>query len=140
MSSQVLVLKPFQSFKLYLSSHIMLFPALIGFLNGFYFHSFICFLTVLTSVNYWKHPTYGFRRNLDIVMVYTNLLSHTRIVPLDYCNSYNSSIDILYYAVFFYISAVISGRYLGEKEMSSYFHYFFHIIINFSLINLYTDC
>ena len=36
-------------------------------------------LLLLTSVNYWRNPRYGFRRNLDIFVVALNLLWYSYV-------------------------------------------------------------
>eukprot|EP01134_Creolimax_fragrantissima_P000393 CFRG0393T1 len=33
-------------------------------------------MTLLCSINYWRHPTWGWRRNIDIAVAVCGLISH----------------------------------------------------------------
>jgi len=59
---------PFTESKyLLLSSCFFVYPSYIAYNRGNNIHSAIIFMIFLFSVNYWRNPTYGWRRNLDLI-------------------------------------------------------------------------
>ena len=78
-NKEVLVLERHHSQWIYYIGWISFIISLIGFYNGYYDTAFMVLSGFLTCINYWRHPTYGFRRNLDItvtiIVVSYNLLS-----------------------------------------------------------------
>ena len=132
------VLEPIHAIKLYVSSYFMLISSMTAINCGFFFHSLICIMTFLTSINYWVKPVYGIKRNLDIAMVMTNFLVHTH--TLEYCLSFQNSLEHLNIAIFFYVFAVFNGLYLHNQNRSSWSHFFFHVFVNTALVTLYIGC
>jgi len=65
--------KPFlskdQSDLLFWISFLILFTAIYAFIKRKYDISAICFIVFITSLNHWRDPQFGFRRNLDIAAV-----------------------------------------------------------------------
>lgn len=53
---------------LVLSSCSFLYPAYIGIQNSLYIHSFMLFVTVFISANYWRKATLGLRRTIDLIL------------------------------------------------------------------------
>jgi len=51
---------------LVLSSSFFLFPSMFAFYHHLYFHSFLLCSTSFISANYWRKPTYSWRRTLDL--------------------------------------------------------------------------
>ena len=90
----------------------------------------------LTSVNYWRNPTYSWRRNLDIVYVKTGL-------SYQIIRAYGSEYDKLYYIVVFLgISSYMLGIFYYKKKLywhSTYAHIMLHILGNISNIILYSS-
>lgn len=43
--------------------------AIYAFYKKKYDAFFLCVLITLTSLNHWKHPTFGINRNIDVVLV-----------------------------------------------------------------------
>ena len=52
---------------LVLSSSFFLFPSMYAYYHHLYFHSFLLFSTSVISANYWRKPTYSWRRTLDLL-------------------------------------------------------------------------
>jgi hypothetical protein len=53
---------------LVISSHFFLVPAYIAYKNSYYGYATISLITTIVSVNFWRNPIPGFRRNLDLVV------------------------------------------------------------------------
>ena len=51
---------------LVLSSSFFLFPSMYAFYHHLYVHSFLLCSTSFISANYWRKPTYSWRRTLDL--------------------------------------------------------------------------
>lgn len=67
---------------LYKSSFSSLIAALYAFYRGYYMIGLMPFILFITSINYWRYPTYSWRRNVDIgwvvfIATYQALLSIT---------------------------------------------------------------
>lgn len=59
-------------------SSIMFFPTSVYlFSMRIYDLAFLFGLTGFTSLNYWRNPTLGWRRNMDIIMVVFSISYHT---------------------------------------------------------------
>jgi hypothetical protein len=89
----------------------------------------------LTSINYWRKPTYSWRRKIDMVYVKTALLYQLiRAYKAEYRNQYYITIFI---AICFY---PISYHYYYKKQYwkSTYAHSMLHLIANISNIVLYS--
>lgn len=64
--------------------HFMCVMSTCGFISGvycyragFYVLSASPFLTYASSINYWRYPVYGTRRNIDILFVTSSLALHS---------------------------------------------------------------
>ena len=55
--------------KIYRVSFISLLPTCLSFHYGKYDVMLVPFSVFATSINYWRKPTYGWRRNIDIAAV-----------------------------------------------------------------------
>ena len=96
-------------------------------------------LVFFTSVNYWRHPTFGWRRNLDIVCA-VGALSYQGIATA-YQTKYPGARHIYWAAVSaglaFYAMAFYSGRVLKNLNYSSALHCGVHICGNIGNLILY---
>lgn len=52
---------------LVLSSFFFIIPATYAFINNLYAHFILLFFTSFISANYWRKPTYSWRRNMDLI-------------------------------------------------------------------------
>ena len=87
---------------------------------------------LITSLNYWRHPIYGWRRNCDISYVCASVIYQSII-------AYNMKYAIPYYlctgvAIAFYPI----GRAITNKWHATYAHCAIHIIANIANIILYS--
>ena len=115
------------------------FSALVGSLYGFYKKKYInslgVFLIFVTSINYWRNPVYGWRRNIDIITsilgLSINVLSspgHPRCLKLNL---------MLFMSLLFYPL----GFYFQHKSihLSAFSHSLIHIFCNLVCISYYSD-
>ena len=100
-----------------------------------YINSLCVFLFFLTSINYWRNPVYGFRRNIDIL---TSILG----ISINAKNSYDHP-RCLYLNLFLIIglSFYPLGFYFQNKSLhlSTFSHSLIHIICNLVCISYYSD-
>jgi hypothetical protein len=115
------------------------FGSLVGSLYGFYKKQYInslgVFLIFLTSINYWRNPVYGWRRNIDIISsilgLSINVLTspgHPRCLKLNL---------MLFMSLLFYPL----GFYFQHKSihLSAFSHSLIHIVSNLVCISYYSD-
>ena len=95
-------------------------------------YTFIYLSIWLSSINYWRKPEYGFRRNLDMFCVCTGFLYQNYLI-YNYC----------YYAQPYYICMCIglscyylSNYFIEFPIISSYLHCCFHLFANLASIVL----
>ena len=55
-------------------SLIFAFTAIYAIVRGHYYYALIPIIMLISSLNYWRHPTIGWRRTLDITIVSTFVL------------------------------------------------------------------
>ncbi len=85
-------------------------------------------LLFLTSVNYWRHPTYGLRRKVDIVMALTNLFYNS------YTISHHPNAWICYISIKMLILSYCFSWYYhsnNNKKIGTFYHSMVHIFGNF---------
>jgi len=115
------------------------FSALVGSLYGFYKKKYInslgVFLIFVTSINYWRNPVHGWRRNIDIIAsilgLSINVLTspgHPRCLKLNL---------MLFMSLLFYPL----GFYFQHKSihLSAFSHSLIHIFCNLVCISYYSD-
>lgn len=95
-------------------------------------------MVLLTSVNYWRHPVFGLRRNLDMLtcacsLSYQLLLAVTEVEPAPR-NAYLATVvaGLGCYGCSRYYSFV-----LRDKDISSRFHCGLHVLGNMGNLVLY---
>ena len=134
-----LVLSKEYSQKLYVSSNLAYITAFTAICYGYFLNYWIWIYTGITSTMYWKDPRYGTRRNLDIFMVLFNISTHFAMVYYDQykCISYYNPTFFFYMGTSSYINALLFGRFFKRDDISSSFHFFFHLFMNASAISLY---
>ena len=89
----------------------------------------------LTSINYWKHPTYGFRRNLDISCSFS-------VISLLYILAFNGSERIRFYILMtLAVSCYPVSIYIYNNNMhyvSTLVHSYIHIFGNMATFVLFS--
>ena len=84
-------------------------------------------LLFITSINYWRNPTYGFRRKIDITMSLTNIFYNS------YTISHHPNAWICYVLIkMLMISYGISWYYHSNnnQKLGTYYHGMVHLIGN----------
>jgi hypothetical protein len=113
------ILEPNQYIILYRSSWFLLFTSLFGLYKQLYLDSLIYFTVFLTSINYWRHPDYSWRRYIDMASVKCSLVYHSY---------YSHKSKYQRYYIFYNLVAIlcykISIYYYSKNDnwKSTYFH------------------
>ncbi len=103
--------------------------------RGHYLYSLSPATVFLSSINYWRHPTIGWRRTLDIITVQCSLFFISFA-------AFNAT-----YSGRFYILIALAGSCYplsyffadrGEEYMATLMHSYIHIIANLALVILFS--
>ena len=133
-----LVLPPQYSVRILRISSLTLASIGWGIFHGLVLNTCLSSLVFLTSVNYWRHPTFGWRRNFDIVCAVGSLSYQAVFTAYDTTPSaryaYWGAVGagLAFYALAFY-----SGRVLKNLHYSSALHCGVHICGNVGNLILY---
>ena len=126
--------EPEQCNFLWRTSWCTLPTAICAYYNNYYFSSALCICILLTSLNYWRKPVYGFSRNLDMFTTFTS-------VGLHLIKGINSEYALIHYPlVFIGLSCYPIGVYYYNKKqywLSTYFHGSLHFISNVAYFILF---
>uniref|UniRef100_A0A6C0E706 Uncharacterized protein n=1 Tax=viral metagenome TaxID=1070528 RepID=A0A6C0E706_9ZZZZ len=116
-------------------SFLSLGTSMYAVYNGRYDFAMCSGGVFLTSINYWKNPTYSWRRNLDIL--YVNFVLMYQIY-----HAYESKYMMEYYVLMFSaISFYPIGHYYYAKKrywISTYAHCALHFFANLGNLVLYS--
>ena len=66
---------------IYWVAHLVPFSSIHALYRGYYDFSALQLLMFLTSINYWKHPIYGPRRNIDMATTAIIISYHAWLSP-----------------------------------------------------------
>lgn len=130
-----LVLTPQYSNLIYKVCYLLFITCLYGFYQQKYDLAAILFCGFLTSVNYWRNPTFGLRRKIDMTAVPIGLIYHAiRAYNSQYYFAYYTinSIGVLFYPASWYF---YKNKYYWY---STYLHCMVHIFGNISFLVLYS--
>lgn len=120
-----LVLPEPYNWVLWTTSWTAIGPILIFVNNGQYDLAIPPSIIFLTSVNYWRYPIRGWRRNMDISFIVLSVIFHTYKV-------YATDIQTLYFLNLLccLLSYQLSNYYLnlGDLETSTFWHATLHFI------------
>jgi hypothetical protein len=128
-------LQPRHYYYLTFTSNFTLLSIYYSYKLGFYIETILCTCLLLTSLNYWRYPTLGFRRNLDRFFAVTSVTVqtfHLRNQPAFYQYILLAFISIYCYRI---------SNYCNNKKMinlSVFFHSMIHLLGNVANIILYT--
>jgi hypothetical protein len=129
------ILYPPQYKIIYNVSFLSLGSCMYAIYNGYYCLSICPGGVFLTSINYWRHPDYSWRRYLDMTYVKLSFIYQVY-------KAYRSQYMVYYYLLMFIaISMYPLGIYYYKKKMywnSTYVHCLLHIIANIANIVLYS--
>jgi len=126
----ILILPQEQSKFIYYISYCAVPSFLYGLYTKQYFYALTPGIGFITSINYWRHPIYSWRRNVDICFVCSSYIY----------NMFNA--NKTYYAMWYYTFACIAGSfyllswfYYNKKQywLSTYSHGMVHVFGNIAL-------
>lgn len=109
----------------------------MSIITSLYLNLFDCFLLssiiFFTSINYWRYPIKGFRRNIDIIAVICSCIYQTFLALQIY---------LIYSYLYFLIILLCMKCYVNaikqtDKKYSSNWHCCIHILANIANIVLY---
>ena len=122
------------TYMLYISS-LSALSSCYAIYQNYYIYSLIPGTIFLTSINYWRYPVYGWRRNLDMTCVFCGATSI-------YIIAFNSSNCLLFYILMIMgASCYPISIYLYNNNMhylSTLMHSKMHIFANIALIILFS--
>lgn len=113
---------------LVLSSFSFLIPGLYAYIYRLYFYCLVCFFTSMISANYWRKPTYSWRRDLDLVFSKVSFIVFayngiTRVVYIPYLFSGYSLLVLSLYCFY------LSNKNTNENKNWVFYHSMFHYTI-----------
>ena len=115
-------------------SFLFAFTAIYAIARGHYYYALIPIIMLISSLNYWRHPTIGWRRTLDIFIVCAFVLIICTV-------AINNIHGPLYFLIFFtgVICYFISYYFYinNDHDRSTFMHGVLHIFANMGLILLY---
>lgn len=119
---------------IYRISYLTSLTALYGIYRQYYVLAVLPASIFLSSINYWKYPTYSWRRNVDMIVVKSSYLIQNIVV-------YNAEYANIYYGIHILtILLYVIGSYYHDKNkwISTYSHIALHIVANIGNIVLYS--
>jgi len=127
-------LQPRHYYYLTVTSNFTLFSIYYSYKFGFYISTTLCTLVLLTSLNYWRYPLPGFRRNLDCFVVRISLGVQSILMIHQENFIIYALINILAYLFYKH------GQYLRKLNMlnqSVFCHSMLHLLANVANVILY---
>jgi hypothetical protein len=116
---------------LVLSSSFFLFPSMYAFYHHLYLHSFLLFSTSFISANYWRKPTFSWRRTLDLFFSKFSF-SWFFLHGVFYIHSTPHLIFALSNACLFSSCFLLSSHFFYKHQDTWYiFHFLFHTLMTF---------
>ena len=120
---------------LYRISHLSLLSAAYALYRGHIDLACIPATVFITSINYWRNPEYGWRRNLDIAAVHASVLYQARA-------AYGKPYSEWYYGSLFLcaVSYALGIDFQRRRKpwASIYAHGLLHIVANVGNFILYS--
>ena len=113
---------------IFATSFLILFTAMYAFYKSYYDVAFMCILVFATSINHWRDPQFGFRRNVDMVAVIVGFAYlFVRAIMLGIQS-------ILFWACFAAVGICFAGTWhlyhQGHVWMSTLVHCILHLFGN----------
>lgn len=124
------------SSRIYYISFLTIFPIMASIYFRLYNFTIVTTSVFVSSINYWRYPIKGIRRNIDMTIVSISFLYQSYIVIL--YTTYH--IKFIYYLFnFLSILCYIFARKSKNYNRSSIYHCGIHILSNISNIILYVN-
>ncbi|EQC36274.1 hypothetical protein SDRG_06379 [Saprolegnia diclina VS20] len=133
-AKETLVLPPQYSGRLFKSSFLTVASVVTAAQYELWACCGLTLLVFLTSVNYWRHPVHGWRRNLDMLAVFCGMSYHlytARFVP-------SGHHQLVYYGLALQIFVCyFKARSSHDKDAASKWHMTMHLVGNIANCLLY---
>jgi len=128
------------AYKKYLlcSSFFMLFSSVICYIKNDIYKFIYYIILFLTSINFWRDPIHGLRRNTDICVVYLGVIftmSQLYLLKNDfymYC-----VVSMVFCCLMFYIMEIICVKYNSNKWII--FHMTLHLYASLLVVFILFD-
>ena len=104
--------------------------------NNYYLSTILTLSVLLSSINYWRYPIHGFRKDLDNFLVKSTLLIQTILFVLHPYYKYYITFNIVGY-LFFLIGQEL--RKLEYHWLSVFFHSMLHLFSNIANVCIFTN-
>jgi hypothetical protein len=131
-----LILEKKYSKLIFYNSFNLLIISMIGLYNNYYLNTLSIFSVFLTSINYWRYPIKGFRRNIDIMMVGLSIAYNSYYVYDCAYGHYYISMIILGIMIYIFSGLLYTKKYLG---LSTLLHCKVHLLSNIANYLLFTN-
>ncbi len=117
------------------TSSLNAFAAIYAIYRGHYICSIVPAGVFLTSMNYWRHPTYGWRRTLDVTYV---IFAFLFMLVVAYYASHGSRyyIIITLAALCYPLSHYFHNN--NQQYMGTLMHSYIHILGNLGLFVIFS--
>jgi len=133
---EITILEKPQYTILYYSSHLSFLSFLYAICKEKYIISLCPGVIFITSINYWRWPTYSWRRYIDMTAVIASLIYQSYI-------AYTAKDGNTYYILtgVALLTFPFSKYYYMKKQLwiSTYLHVMLHILANIANIYLYAS-
>jgi hypothetical protein len=125
------VLEPRFSRRILSICFLSLVSAAVAAQCGLYDCMGVALAVFVNSINYWRHPTHGIRRNLDMLTAFTGCVYQIH-------KSFSSRTQMLYFVCLYCgVSCYGFARFCKSKYYSSLWHCGIHIFGNIGNVVLY---
>lgn len=115
-------------------SFLSMVPTCLSYYYGIYDIMVMIIIVFLTSINYWRHPIYGWRRNMDISAVVSGVFY--QFYRNQDCNHKLSVYSMIGVGTCSYLSSCY--YYNKRRYLSIILHCGVHISANIALVFLIT--
>jgi hypothetical protein len=123
---------------LFYSSFCMLFSIWLSYYMNDYYFTFYFILLFLSSINHWRKPEYGLRRNIDLFIVYSGVVYTLLRVCLLSCEFNRVVIlSMLFSCLVFYIIEFICVYYNSNKWVI--YHMTLHLYASLLVVFILLD-
>ena len=125
---------------LWISSFSFGLNSIYGYYNYLYhnmeFNEIIFANTILflTSINYWRNPKYGLRRNIDIIVAVINFCYNHTVIS-DCCYSWVYYAGMTGVAGFYGLSWLCHNM---NRNLSCFFHFMVHTSVNIANLAVFS--
>jgi hypothetical protein len=120
------------------SSFFMLFAIIISFIKNDIYKFIYYIILFLTSINFWREPINGIRRNIDISVVYLGVIfTITQLCLLKNDFYMYCVVSMVFCCLIFYIIEFICVKYNSNKWII--FHMTLHLYASLLVVFILFD-